>query len=180
MKFNNGSEMYDYIEKNKLGKEFPKGPAIKHCDLLLSKLQPDEEVLVPFLGIHNYLGPTNHEFNFAFALTNKRFVLAQKKIIGEKFKSILLDNLNDIVYNKGLFTGVLTVDTIKEKFNIWTGNKEFIGNIYDLLHTNLEKLKSNKNVSTSSNLDEILKLKQLLDVGAITQEEFENKKAQLL
>ena len=177
MNFNNGSEMYEYIENNKLGYELTKGFAIKHCDLLLSKLQPDEEILVPFLGLHNYQNPTKHDKTFAFALTNKRFVLAQKKIIGEAYQSIVLDNLNDITYNKGLLGGVLVVDTIKEKFNVYA-QKQFIGNIYDLLHTNLEKLKSTTN--TSSNLDEILKLKQLLDMGAITQEEFENKKAQLL
>lgn len=177
MKFNNGSEMYEYIENNKLGYELTKGFAIKHCDLLLSKLQPDEEILVPFLGLHNYQNPTKHDKTFAFALTNKRFVLAQKRLIGEAYQSILLDNLNDITYNKGLLGGVLEVDTIKERFNVYA-QKQFIGNIYDLLHTNLEKLKSTTN--TSSNLDEILKLKQLLDVGAITQEEFENKKAQLL
>lgn len=177
MKFNNGKEMYDYIEDNKLGYELTKGFAIKHCDLLLSKLQPDEEILVPFLGLHNFISATKHDKTFAYALTNKRFVLAQKKIIGEAYQSILLDNLNDITYNKGLLGGVLEVDTIKEKFNVYA-QKQFIGNIYDLLHTNLEKLKSTTN--TSSNLDEILKLKQLLDMGAITKEEFENKKAQLL
>ena len=177
MKFNNGSEMYEYIENNKLGYELTKGFAIKHCDLLLSKLQPDEEILVPFLGLHNYQNPTKHDKTFAFALTNKRFVLAQKKIIGEAYQSILLDNLNDITYNKGVLGGVLEVDTIKERFNVYA-QRQFIPIIYDLLHTNLEKLKSTAN--TSSNLDEILKLKQLLDAGAITQEEFESKKAQLL
>ena len=34
--------------------------------------------------------------------------------------------------------------------------------------------------ATASNLDEIRKLKELLDIGAITDEEFEAKKAQLL
>ena len=68
MKFNNGSEMYEYIENNKLGYELTKGFAIKHCDLLLSKLQPDEEILVPFLGLHNYQNPTKHDKTFAFAL----------------------------------------------------------------------------------------------------------------
>lgn len=34
--------------------------------------------------------------------------------------------------------------------------------------------------ATSSNLDEIRTLKELLDIGAITDEEFEAKKAQLL
>ena len=115
MKFNNGKEMYDYIEDNKLGFELTKGMAAKHCDLLLSKLDSNEEILVPFLGLHNYQNPTKHDKTFAYALTNKRFVLAQKRLIGEAYQSILLDNLNDITYNKGLLGGVLEVDTIKDQ-----------------------------------------------------------------
>ena len=177
MKFNNGKEMYDYIESNKLGYEMMKSSAAKHCELLLSKLQADEEILVPFLGLHNYLSPTQHDKNFAYALTNKRFVLAQKRLIGEAYQSILLDNLNDITYNRGLLGGVLTVDTMKEKFNVYV-QKKYVENIYDEIHENLQKLESNS--SKSSNLDDILKFKQLLDAGAITQEEFETKKAELL
>lgn len=41
-------------------------------------------------------------------------------------------------------------------------------------------LKDNKKPSDESNYDEIKKLKNLLDIGAITQEEFDEKKKQLL
>ncbi len=41
-------------------------------------------------------------------------------------------------------------------------------------------IKESKNTQTDSNADEINKLKNLLDNGVITQEEFEAKKKQLL
>ena len=40
--------------------------------------------------------------------------------------------------------------------------------------------KLNKNNNPKSNLDEIKKLKELLDMGAINQEEFDKKKKELL
>ena len=44
----------------------------------------------------------------------------------------------------------------------------------------LSTIKENKNTDTNSNFDEIKKLKILLDSGAITKEEFDEKKKQLL
>lgn len=44
----------------------------------------------------------------------------------------------------------------------------------------LSTIKESKNTQADSNADEINKLKNLLDNGAITQEEFEAKKKQLL
>ena len=41
-------------------------------------------------------------------------------------------------------------------------------------------LSNHKNISTSSNVDELKKYKELLDMGVITQEEFDAKKKQLL
>lgn len=41
-------------------------------------------------------------------------------------------------------------------------------------------IRENKYTNTNSNFDEIKKLKNLLDSGAITQEEFDKKKKQLL
>jgi len=42
------------------------------------------------------------------------------------------------------------------------------------------ELESDKNVSQLDKFDEIKKYKELLDIGIITQEEFENKKKNLL
>lgn len=83
----------------------------------------------------------------------------------------------------GLLMGVVTVDTIKEKFNVGV-NKIAAQNINNMIHDILLKTKKKENVSVQNNAtsvaDEILKFKNLLDMGAITQEEFEKKKSELL
>lgn len=60
----------------------------------------------------------------------------------------------------------------------------FIDNpeVKSLLYQNWTRHKQNHkaNINTGSNLDEIKKLKELLDMGAITQEEFDTKKKELL
>lgn len=56
-------------------------------------------------------------------------------------------------------------------------NAEFIKNFIEEQHI---KMKQPQIVNSSSNLDEIKKLKELLDIGAITKEEFDNKKKELL
>lgn len=52
--------------------------------------------------------------------------------------------------------------------------------IYNYIINKISESKSNGIVSNISNADEILKYKQLLDQGIITQEEFEKKKQELL
>ena len=57
-------------------------------------------------------------------------------------------------------------------------NAEFIKNYIEEYNANLNKPQIIQN--NSSNLDEVKKLKELLDMNAITQEEFDKKKKELL
>lgn len=57
-------------------------------------------------------------------------------------------------------------------------NAEFI-KIY-IEEYNMKQNQAKQVVNLGSNLDEIKKLKELLDIKAITQEEFESKKKELL
>lgn len=139
-----------------------------------------------FIGLHNYISITKHDSNFAYVVTNKRFMIAQKRLIGEVFQTISLDNVNDITLKKGLALGIITVDTIKETFNIAI-NKKIATNINVELNNildNIRKISKGNTIVQSNNTtnttDEIMKYKNLLDVGAITQEEYELKKKQLL
>jgi len=55
-----------------------------------------------------------------------------------------------------------------------------IGLVAYLIVRNLKKGKENDSAGKNSNADELMKYKELLDKGAITQEEFDKKKTQLL
>ena len=92
--------------------------------------------------------------------------------------------MNDVTMTTGVLMGIITIDTIKEKFNVAV-NKKVAESINNTIHDVLFSLKQQKrNVAqerpASSVADELLKFKNLLDMGVITQEEFDKKKRELL
>lgn len=127
------AEMYDYCIDNGYGHGFNKHNSLKHFAVLESNLKPDEEVLFPFIGIHNYQSISKHDNNFAYAVTDRRFIMAQKKVIGQNVQSVRLENFNDITFSTGIAMGIITIDTIREKFNIAV-NKQDGRNIYEALN----------------------------------------------
>ena len=68
----------------------------KHFGLIASELQPDEDVLMAFIGLHNYQSMTKHDSNYAYAVTNKRILMGQKKLVGQALQSVMLDQVNDV------------------------------------------------------------------------------------
>ena len=177
-------EMYDFCKEKKFGEGFNQTWALKHFALIESALSSDEEAIMCFMGLHNYISPTKHNENFAYAITKKRIIMAQKKLVGETLQSVFLDNVNDVTYKSGMLFGVITIDTIKETFNVGLA-KAMAANINAEIHTLLHELKQKKETpaatpATSDPTVELKKYKELLDTGVITQEDFDKKKAQLL
>ena len=90
-----------------------------------------------------------------------------------------------ITANSGLALGVITIDTIKEKFNVCVDSRS-ANKICEKVHEVLLSMEDSRTtqpqvqIQQNSSADEILKYKNLLDMGVITQEEFEQKKKQLL
>lgn len=176
-------EMYQYCVDNGFGTGWNRKWGVKHFSLIEQALNADEQIIMCFIGLHNY-DSSNHDSNFAYAITNKRIIMAQQKVIGQNFQTVSLENVNDVSMSTSLLMGVITVDTIKEKFNVGV-DKITAKKINDMIHDILLTTKKNETapIPTANNIsvaDEILKFKKLFDMGAITQEEFEKKKAELL
>lgn len=184
---NQAEQLYDYCMDNHLGQGFNKAWGIKHFQLLIDNLMPNEKLASVFIGMHNYISATNHDKYWAFGITDKRIICAQKGFIGEKVQSIKWTNINDITLEKGLVLGVVEIDTYKETVRVGV-TKSDAQNIYNAImdvHDRLErqKLKASqpKPIQSNENSFEKLKqLKELLDMGIITNDEFEAKKKQLL
>lgn len=111
-------EMYDFCKENGYGRGFNEKTGTKHFKLIEENLGAGEEVLLAFIGLHNYVSMSKHDGNFAFAMTNKRILMAQKRVIGQVVQSVLYDKLNDITFSTGMMIGMLHVDTIGEGFNV--------------------------------------------------------------
>lgn len=186
-------EMYNYCITHNFGGGVgvTKSWALKHFEVLEENLMRNEVVYMTFIGLHNYKSLSKNDGNYAYAITNKRIMMGQHLALGRKnFQTVKLENINDITLASGLMTGRLTIDTYKEEFNIEVV-KEQADNINSLIHIIIDKIKEDNNKPimpespkiespAPSAADELLKYKSLLDAGAITQEEYDAKKKQLL
>lgn len=172
-------EMFNFCKKNKFGKGNTESWTLKHFTVIENQLSSGEDVLLCFVGLHNFVSMTKHDNNFAYAITNKRIIMAQKKVVGEVVQTVLLDNINDITYKKGLAFGVITIDSMKEKFNVALENTNS-SKLYNLIQELISRLKDSGSTSSSNDYGKLEELKRLKDRGIITQREFDLKKKQIL
>lgn len=174
-------EMAEWTQNNNTGSGFSKKSRLKHFQVVEKQLQQDEEVKGTFCGIHNYKSMTDNLGNFAYAITNKRIICGQKKLMGENVQIISRKHLNDVTKSTGMMFGTITFDTFKEVFNVHVDKKE-ADKIHELITHQLFEDEPVK-VTESSKDDlasQLVKLKELVDQGILTEAEFEAKKSQLL
>lgn len=90
----------------------------EHCSIIDKHLNPGEEILYIFAGQKNdrVVDIMN---TYVVALTNKRIILATKRVIfGYFFVTVTPDMYNDLTISRGLLFGRVTLDTIKEVITI--------------------------------------------------------------
>lgn len=187
LNLNTAEKMYQYCVNNNLGAGTTRGWAIKHFQLIIDNLNHGENIYCVFIGLHNYKSFTKHDGNFAYAITDKRIIMAQHKILGANVQSVSIENINDITLSKSIMTGIVCIDTYKETFNVGV-DASSATNIYNCVHKALDKIKGNAfSPQTSNNVsyqkspaEQIKEFKELLDMGIISQNEFDIKKKQLL
>lgn len=85
-----------------------------HAKVVEKHLNPGEEVNYAFAAQKGF--SSTELFNtFAIVLTNKRIILAQKRVLfGYVFLAITPDMFNDLTVESGLIWGKINIDTIKE------------------------------------------------------------------
>ena len=89
--------------------------------------------------------------------------------------------MNDVTLNTSFLKGIVTVDTIKETFNVKCADVKSAENIYHAVHAALERVKQKgSGVSGGDLTTQLTELKELLRAGLITQRDYESKKRQLL
>lgn len=127
-------------------------------------------------------------------LTNKRILMLDKGLLyGIKSTEIPLDMVNGVSYSKGLVLGKISITngaTITKLENVNKNDAPIMANAIKeqaeqyklLLKKDNQSAPSthNDNLETDQLVIELRKLKPLVDEGIITEDEFQEKKKQLL
>lgn len=119
--------------------------------------------------------------------TNKRVLMIDKGMIyGIRLIDIPLDRINSISFSKGLTLGKIAITDGATTRTIEKVSNRTVSFFANTVNKEIEIYKQSKNtpitqvVNNSSEADELIKYKQLLDMGALTQEEFDTKKNEIL
>ena len=159
--------------------------ALKHFEVIAKKLQIDEEVLISMSPKSVYNGLDRVMIGVsAVAFTNYRLIYGQKSwLMSNPMKVINLQHVSDVHKSAtGFKYGMINIDSIKENIGITLSKKKLDSAFNDILEI-LEDYKLNKSTPVNNSIsvaDELLKFKELLDLGVISQDEFDTKKRQLL
>lgn len=177
----------DGVRNGFIGKDIKEKGSLANLQIVVDSLEPGEEVLMGFNGILNQTSMTKNEGIFSFAVTNKRLLMGMKMAFSKDFQTLLWDNVDHLSFARHKpFTnfGCITLDTIAKPYNISMTLKpaEAVSSKLQSLFMELKDKGTQPAAapSTASAADEILKFKELLDMGVLTQEEFDAKKKQLL
>lgn len=177
--------IYEYCASYGYGTGFSKPWALNHFQVLLDSLMSGERIIFPFIGLYDYeVMKTNT--NYACAVTDRRIIVAQKKVIGKTVISVDLHNVNDITFSSTTMMGIVLIDTYKEtiKIGLQRGSAERVSQrllevFYDMKHPAAET-EVRPSRSLADPYEELKKVKELFDAGVLTEEEFAAKKKQLL
>ncbi|MCL2379532.1 MAG: PH domain-containing protein [Coriobacteriia bacterium] len=183
------AEMWQYCEKYELASGVSQAKGLRNFTLIENSLNDDEKVLTCFCGLHNYVSMTEHDNNYSYAVTSKRIVMAQDRMLGENFNSVSLDNVNSTSLGTKLLMGIVRVDTLGGGFSVGLNN-DAAKLVSEKLHEALAVVKKADEpvpaataAAPTAAVDiaaEIKKFEELLYARLITQEEFDAKRKQLL
>ena len=159
---------------------------LRHFEIVERNLAANEEVLLAFIsnGVNDRTNQCVLGGAMAVALTSQKLIYAQRRpVMGDFVKTVSYDNINDISSKIGWIFGEIVIDSLTEymRFSV---DKIGVEGLRNKALELIEQYRSRKNAPQSvvqvSAADEVKKFKELLDLGVISQEEFDAKKKQLL
>lgn len=101
----------------------------QHSKVIENHLNPGEEVNYVFFA-QKSLGGTSFFRTYVIALTNKRILMATKRVLfGYFYTAITPDMFNDLTVRMGIIWGNVIIDTVKEEVKLSTIQKESLDEI---------------------------------------------------
>ena len=145
-------------------------------------LKKDEKVLDVVVGfIGDMMGKgKDRQHNGVLVCTNQRVVFYSKGLLSEVNRSIPINKISSIDLDKGLMFTSITIHTSNDEIKV-RGNYEEHKKFQDTL----EEIRNNQDTNTTSiqqddPIEKIKKLSELKNQGIISDDEFEQKKKELM
>ena len=190
-------EMFDYCIRRDEYLASTSSRNFRHFELLAKQLKSSEGVKFCFLGFeYNSVSDSLSSESVCAVTTSKRLIIAGYRPEGHILaKEWPLNQIVDVLVmnNAEGGKGVIQVSTIEDDFSIscWApyalSIKSEILQIVKSLNTGKRKGRRNDAVAppvgqsqAADPLEELKRLKELLDMGVLTQEEFDDKKKYML
>ena len=153
-------------------------------------LQANEDVLYTFVATSVQRKDSSILFYCGVAVTNKRIIIGGqiKGLIKVSYtaQSLSTANVNSVNESYSALGAYLVIETLGDDLKFALTTREAVGIIKNKLWDVLDNNKQDNNggnttvVNQLSPAEELKKFKELLDMGIISQEEFDAKKKQLL
>lgn len=149
-------------------------------------LQPDEDVKYTFVASSSTSRSSSFLWFCSVAVTDKRIIIGGqiKGLLKVSYtaQSLSLKNVNAVTENYMVSGAELLIETSNDRIRFGMVSRESAGTTKNDLWNAIDLVKQEDNTpkTISSAADEVKKYKELLEIGAITQEEFDAKKKQLL
>ncbi len=144
--------------------------------------QENEEV---FFAASGYIGKmmgrgSNRQINGILLATNRRIVFYKKSIIGEAVEGIPLEKISSVERRSVLGSVRTTFHTSNDDLTFKSHDSKDMQSISDYVENKQQEQPGSAVGIVDSAIEKIKKLAELKEVGVLTEEEFESKKAQLL
>lgn len=176
----------------------------RHLTVVADGLEPDERPYATFVAQANYRDARHNDGRFAFVATQRALHSSQRRLFGLRPVTLPWETVTDIALEEGTERSVLTVQAPRDAMRLGLGPDEALA-VVEALHaarrgTSLSPAPkgsvaepkgagpnpgaAGSGIAATSPLadpyEEVKKAKELLDLGILTQEEFDRKKRQLL
>jgi flavodoxin len=150
----------------------------KNLKKIRKELGEDEKEITHIKGTYNPDSATEHK-NAIMMATDKRVIFYGKRAAGYDFESYNYNQITSITDSKKLMGHIVTIfatgNTISLEWVKKESVREFVQYVKD--HAGVQEISDQKNDDIPSQIE---KLSSLKDSGAISEEEYEKKKAELL
>lgn len=157
----------------------------KNINRALEQVRSDEKVL--YIAPTNavvYTGKSKKKFPGIVVITDKRVFLYSKIFFSVQIESFNMSDINSIdSASNGISGSTIKLHTNTKSVEILASYKSSIATkVIQLLDEtmNAAKNKNQTSITPTDNLDQIKKLAELRDSGILSQNEFEQKKQELL